>query len=247
MNLLIALDLDGTLAGLRRDPDSVRIPPPRLGLLRALEASGIKVLVVSGRTLGFLRRALSGTGAALAGEHGWIMRGVGRAWSHPQRARRGREARRFAGAARRAAALWPGCRVEVKNAAVAVHYRESPSASRAPDALRRALRRAAPAGWRLTGGKKVWEFRPADRWGKGDVIRLAARRLRARVVFAGDDATDEEAFASLGRSTRTIKVGSGPTKARERIRGPSEVDSLLRAILRSRAQSWGENRRNARP
>lgn len=236
MNLLIALDLDGTLAGMRRDPDSVRIPPRRLGLLRALESSGIKVLVVSGRPLGFLRRALSGTGAALAGEHGWIMRGVGRAWSHPERARRGREARRIAGSARRAAARWPGCRVEMKNAAVAVHYRESPSASMAPDALRRALRRLAPAGWRLTGGKKVWEFRPADRWGKGDVIRLAARRLRARIVFAGDDATDEEAFASLGRYARSIKVGAGPTKARERVRGTAGLDSLLKSILRGRVR-----------
>jgi trehalose-6-phosphatase len=77
----------------------------------------------------------------------------------------------------------------------------------------------------------LWEYRPSQRWGKAELIRLAARRAGAsRIVFVGDDATDEEAFRRLPRTARTIKVGPGRTAARERVRGVEAVDALLRAL-----------------
>ncbi|OGR96434.1 MAG: trehalose-phosphatase [Elusimicrobia bacterium RBG_16_66_12] len=230
---LVALDLDGTLAPLRRDPAAVRLTAARRALLARLGRSpDIRVLVVSGRPQGFLRRALAGTGAALAGEHGWVLEGIGPRWRHPRLSLRARQARALAAAARRAVRGFKGVRVETKTSAVAVHWRSAPRVIRDPSGLRRVLTALLPAGWRLAGGKRIWEFRPADAWGKGEVIALAARRLRARVVFIGDDVTDEEAFRTLGRGARTVKVGPGPTRARERVGGLSGVDALLDRLAR---------------
>ncbi|MCR4294209.1 MAG: hypothetical protein NUW21_01640, partial [Elusimicrobia bacterium] len=174
--------------------------------------------------------ALAGSGAALAGEHGWTLDGIGLRWRHPRLRLRARQARALAAAARLAVRGLKGVRVEAKATAVAVHWRRAPGVIRDPSGLRRQLAALLPSGWRLSGGKRIWEFRPADRWGKGETIAFAARRLRADVVFIGDDETDEEAFRHLGRGALTVKVGAGPTRARKRVRGLAGVDVLLKRL-----------------
>lgn len=226
--LLIALDFDGTLAALKRDPASVRLSARRRALLARLgRAPGVRVLIVSGRPLAFLRLALAGSGAALAGEHGWTLDGIGPRWRHPRLPLRARQARALADAATRAVRDLKGVRVEAKATAVAVHWRLAPGVIRDPSGLRRLLAALLPPGWRLSGGKRIWEFRPADRWGKGEAIAFAARRLRAGIIFIGDDETDEEAFRHLGRGAMTVKVGPGRTCARKRVGGLAGVDVLL--------------------
>lgn len=87
--LLIAIDFDGTLAALKRDPAAVRLSAARRALLARLgRAPGVRVLVVSGRPQAFLRRGLAGAGAALSGEHGWVLEGIGPRWRHPRLALR---------------------------------------------------------------------------------------------------------------------------------------------------------------
>lgn len=231
--LLVALDFDGTLAALKRDPAAVRLSARRRALLARLgRAPGVRVLIVSGRPRAFLRRALAGSGAALAGEHGWTLDGIGPRWSHPRLGLRARQARALASAAARAVRGLKGVRVEGKATAVAVHWRLAPGVIRDPSRLRSLLAGLLPPGWRLSGGKRIWEFRPADRWGKGEAIAFAARRLRAGIMFIGDDETDEEAFRRLGRGALTVKVGAGPTRARKRVEGLAGVDVLLRRLAR---------------
>lgn len=231
--LLIALDFDGTLAPIRRDPASVRLSAGRLALLgRIGRVPGVRILIVSGRPQQFLRRALAGSGAALSGEHGWMLEGIGARWHHPRLRRRASQARGIAAAVRRAVRGITGVKVEGKRTAVAVHWRRAPSVIADPTPLRRVLTALLPAGWRLAGGKRIWEFRPADAWGKGDAVALAARRLNARVVFIGDDVTDEEAFIHLGRGAFTVKVGPGPTLAQERVAGLRAVDVLLKRLAK---------------
>lgn len=229
--LLIALDFDGTLAALKRDPSAVRLSARRRALLARLgRIPGMRVLIVSGRPRAFLRGALAGSGAALAGEHGWTLDGIGPRWSHPRLPLRARQARTLADAAARAVRGLKGVRVEGKTTAVTVHWRLAPGVIRDPSRLRRLLAGLLPPGWRLSGGKRIWEFRPADPWGKGEAIAFAARRLRAGVIFIGDDETDEEAFRRLGRGALTVKVGPGRTRARKRVAGLAGVDVLLKRL-----------------
>ena len=84
-------------------------------------------------------------------------------------------------------------------------------------------------------GKLVIELslRPLD---KGSALRaLIEADPGRRVVFAGDDVTDESAMAVLRPTDLAIKVGPGPSLARHRVPDPQamvEVLSLL-AQLRS--------------
>ncbi|MDE2510275.1 MAG: trehalose-phosphatase, partial [Elusimicrobia bacterium] len=82
--LLLALDFDGTLARLRRRRGDARLPARRRKSLAALSAApGVRLLLVSGRALSDLRGRARGTGAALAGDHGLRLEGLGAPWRHP--------------------------------------------------------------------------------------------------------------------------------------------------------------------
>ena len=52
------------------------------------------------------------------------------------------------------------------------------------------------------------------------------------VLFAGDDVTDEDAFAALSPADGdvTVKVGDGETAAGLRVGSPAEVAELLHAL-----------------
>lgn len=233
--LLVALDFDGTLARLRRDRGAARLPAGRMRLLASLaRVPGVRLLVVSGRSLRDLRRLCRGLPAALAGDHGLRMTGLGRSWVHPALPGRSAQARALAEAARAVVLDVAGVEVERKEASVAVHYRRAASGRDGAARLRAALDTLAAEGWRLSPGKRLWEFRPGRTWGKGQAIRLAAGRLGRgwSVLFMGDDETDEEAFRALGRRAWTVRVGSGRTAARWRCAGLREVDALLRGLRR---------------
>lgn len=193
-------------------------------------------MVVSGRALPFLRAALAGSGAALAGDHGLECEGLGARWRHPALSELARHARALARTARRAVSPLRGVEVELKTATVSVHWRRAPSVRRNPEPLRAVLEEIAPPGWRVAPGLMVWEFRPKVEWGKGHVIERAAARLGARALFIGDDLTDEEGFLRLGRKGWTVRVGKGPTAAHWRLSGVGAVEELLAALVETRTR-----------
>lgn len=241
--LLAAFDFDGTLAAIRREPSAVRLSAARRLLLSGVDrVPGITILIVSGRSLPFLRRAMTGSRAALAGDHGLELVGLGRRWRHPALVRSMDEARRLALCVRRAVGGIGGVYVEHKAAAIAIHWRRSSIVRRDPEIVRRLLLQLSPKGWRVVPGKMLWELRPDIHWNKGDLIALAARRLKARVLFVGDDATDEEGFRTLGRRAWTVKVGPEKTVARYRLRTLREVDGLL-AFLKASRYAMGRRTR----
>ncbi|MET0871239.1 MAG: trehalose-phosphatase, partial [Paeniglutamicibacter terrestris] len=55
------------------------------------------------------------------------------------------------------------------------------------------------------------------------------------VIFAGDDVTDEDAFAALRPGDIGVKIGSGKSKAQFRLNGPGELPALLEMILDMRS------------
>jgi trehalose 6-phosphate phosphatase len=66
---------------------------------------------------------------------------------------------------------------------------------------------------------------------------LMQRLPRHRVLFAGDDVTDEAAMAVLGTDDISIKVGDGDTIARHRVSDPAEMVDVLEAVVRGRASA----------
>jgi trehalose 6-phosphate phosphatase len=82
----------------------------------------------------------------------------------------------------------------------------------------------------------VREVRPAVAWHKGDAVRWLAGQLSPGreggvPLYAGDDDTDEDAFAALPGGI-TIRVGEGRTTlARYSAGGPEEVHAFLDWLL----------------
>ncbi len=78
--LLLALDVDGTISPIVRDPDLAEIPAATLGTLAALaRAPGIELALVTGRALGSLERMERLEGIWRAVEHGGLVVAPGQA------------------------------------------------------------------------------------------------------------------------------------------------------------------------
>jgi alpha,alpha-trehalase len=96
----------------------------------------------------------------------------------------------------------PGAHLERKRFALAAHFRQTPQ-DRVGE-LEEAVRRVAGnhPGLRVTGGKKIFELRPALAWDKGKALLFLLESLgldRPDVVplYIGDDETDEDAFGAI--------------------------------------------------
>jgi len=59
----------------------------------------------------------------------------------------------------------------------------------------------------------------------------AATPASALVVALGDDRTDEDLFAALPEGAIAIHAGGRPTRAGYTVGGPSEVRTLLAALV----------------
>ena len=63
---------------------------------------------------------------------------------------------------------------------------------------------------------------------KGEAVEHLRRYTRADAVFyAGDDVTDEDAFAALTADDFGLKSGEGPTLANFRVPGPTQVARVI--------------------
>jgi trehalose-phosphatase len=230
--LLVALDFDGVLAPLVDDPASSRPLPGAMAAVQRLAAvPGMSVTLVSGRARADLLRLAGvsdGGPVAAVGSHGAEfgpdagpppgLDGQAKRQLADVRAELGRIADRHA-----------GVRVEDKPTAAVLHTRRAASAEDAAAATAAALTGLTDrAGTYLTQGKDVVEV-AVTLASKG----VAVQRLRdglgpdCRVLFIGDDVTDETVFVSLAEGDVGVKVGEGETAAEFRVADPSAVRALL--------------------
>lgn len=206
--LLVASDLDGTLAPIVPRPEDARVSPATLTALERL-ATVAHVAVVTGRDLATARALAPVPGVEFVASHGHEASFAASALPSADAAVSGSlqeladgiEAR-FAGTA---------LRVERKARSVAFHYRADPALA-AP--LREALRQL-PAGLRLQPGRLVLEVLPAG-GGKDTALAALIERFRPASVFVlGDDLTDVamfEAAVALRAEGHVLvlAIGGGP-------------------------------------
>ena len=226
--LLVGLDVDGVLAPIVAHADDAVLLPGMLDAVNAL-ASRVTVAVVSGRSLADLERFGFPVHVEVFGMHG--MERNGRTIELAEHERE-RLARLHALAAEAAHLAGEGAWVEVKPASVVLHVREAKPEHGARSAAELRERAADITGAHVMPGKGVVELLT-----RATSKAIAIDELRAEigargVVFAGDDRTDEEVFASLDGDGCTIRVGPGPTAARHRLAGPPEVLRFLNALAR---------------
>jgi len=247
--LLSMLDVDGTLAPIAPRPGDAAVPPDTRRLLAALATQpGVTVAFVSGRAAADVVRMAGVRGAWVVGNHGFeILRPDGTTDSGSSAARGAVEA--ALGEIADAAASMPGVLLEDKQWTASVHFRLAAEA--VVPALRAAVRRAALAhGLRVLEGKKVLEIRPDEDISKGTAaVRLTQEVLGAgpgAVLYIGDDATDEDAFASLRANVPaavTVRVMHGdraPTAAEFSLDDTSAVVRFLDWLAAARGIAAGD-------
>lgn len=232
--LLIALDFDGTLSEIVDAPDKAVLSAATRRLLAALaRRPDTKVAIISGRALDDVRRRVGLPGLYYAGNHGLEIDGPGIRWAHPRAAGIDLAVREALESDRRD---FPGLLVEYKRLGFAVHYRGVPSLHHGRLRLRmRARLLDLRKRYRLLHGKKTFDFRLDVPWDKGHALRAIRRTLAGAwtAVFVGDDATDEEAFATIGPRALTVRIGRVKRSAAQYVL-PSRklVDPLLERLAR---------------
>ncbi|MBI4371403.1 MAG: trehalose-phosphatase [Elusimicrobia bacterium] len=235
--LVVGLDFDGTLAPLAPHPSLARLPAKTRRLLaRLARRPRVRLAIVSGRGLADVRRLVGLKGVHYAGNHGLQILGPGFCWRHPRTRAAAADVRALARRLERPLRDFPRTHVENKGPTLSVHYRGM--APRLEPALHAAVTRALrpfARSLRLAAGKKTWEARPKARWNKGHALLKIARLARpgGRLLFVGDDRTDEEGFLALGRRAVTVRVGpASRTAARFLLKGRRDVDCLLQFLCR---------------
>ena len=224
--LLVASDFDGTLAEIVEDPDLATPLARSKAALEALAGSeGTRVAVISGRRRADLVERFDHPSFILIGEHG-ADHGEGTGPESPALA----EARQLVDAV---AAATPGSRAEHKARSVGFHYRLVADPEAAVEDLRR--RASMIDGLKLVDGKKIIELTDSS-VDKGVALIGLKRELGAdRVLFMGDDVTDETAFAALGPSDFGVHVGVGPSLANVTVPDPSTLADLLETLVALRS------------
>lgn len=235
--LLLALDVDGTISPIVRDPDLAQIPATTLSNLQALaEAPGVELALITGRALSSLERMERLEGVWRALEHGGLVVAPGQT-----------PAPRELTAERRAALdrfqHWVETRardafIEQKPQAIAVHVRAiaSEDPARAEQLLREADELAQSLGLRVRRGKALREAE-AVRHDKGSALReIFERSGSTSVFFAGDDLTDFSAidFAMLhgmGAFVCSDEQRAAPPASATLLQSVDEMAELLAKLV----------------
>jgi trehalose 6-phosphate synthase/phosphatase len=236
-SLLLAFDFDGVISPIVPEPSAARpLPESRRHLSALVDLPGVRLAMISGRTLEDLRAVASPPpGALLVGSHGaeFSDPAIAAGAQVTLDAAADRLLARLTTELRRISADWPGTAVEVKPTGAVLHTRQA-ERHIAAKATQEAL--DGPAAWPgvyLTKGKEVVELSVVS-VNKGTALRQLREFTGAdAVLFAGDDVTDERGFAVLDGNSGdvSIRVGSGETAADHRLGSPEEVTAMLGLLV----------------
>lgn len=235
--LLLALDVDGTLSPIVRDPDLAQIPASTLSTLASLAKKPmVEVAIITGRDLSSLSRMEQLEGVWRAVEHGGLVLAPGQAPSQ----------RKLTSAQHHALGRfreWVDAHaqdafIEYKPQAIAVHVRgiAEDDPVRAEQLLREADELAQRLGLHVRRGKALREVEAVVH-DKGRALREVFERSGARsVFFAGDDFTDFPAidFASAHGVSAFVcseEQRGPPSSPATLLQSVDEVATLLSQLL----------------
>ena len=227
---LFAFDFDGTLAPIVPRPNAARAA---IGVQRRLAqlARSALVAVISGRGLADLRERIPAEVRYCIGNHGSegmveaadadALRQICGAWVSQLRGY-------LADLENRS-----GIIIEDKGLTLSVHYRLAADRALAAQQLNELSARLVPEP-RVIGGKLVLNLLPPNARTKFEaLVDLVQREEAERVLFVGDDQTDELVFAQAPAHWTTVRVEPDFTsRASFYIDRQSDVSLLLDQLLR---------------
>ena len=227
-HLLLCLEFDGTLTPHKSHPGLPALSQQTervLWLLAGLD--NISLAIVSGRERADLQSRVGIPGVIYAGNHALEISGPGCLFVEPSAVEHSAALEGLAASLTHELEQIPGILVENKGLTLSVHFREVAAEEAAK--VRRIVHNTLAISrhpFLLTLGHLVYEIRPRTNWNKAEGVRWIMHELGkedALVIYVGNDASDEVAFAALADGV-TAKVGdSMGTAAHYRLEGPVEV------------------------
>jgi trehalose 6-phosphate phosphatase len=201
-------DVDGTLAPIVANPEDARVPVATRSQLRRLAVRYALVACVTGRTSDVARAIVGVPELTYVGEHGLELDPDAEAW---------RERIHAFGAH----APWP---VEAKPLSAAFHYRTAPDPAEARMLLEQVEADARAAGFRTRWGRLVLEVLPPIETSKGTAVaHLVAQNGLHRALYAGDDATDIDAFHALDGLELGVRVAIASPESPPALREQADI------------------------
>jgi trehalose-phosphatase len=179
----LIFDVDGTLAPIVARPELAVVPDETRAELRRLAGTYLLVACLSGRAGDDARRLVGVPEIEVVGNHGLELSPHAPAYAERMSYFRDEI----------------GLPVEDKGLTLSYHYREAEDETAARAELETVAERAAEAGLIPGWGRKVLEIRPPVEANKGTAVRELLSRAGSvdAGLYAGDDATDLDAFAGL--------------------------------------------------
>ncbi|XP_060530231.1 uncharacterized protein LOC132704325 isoform X2 [Cylas formicarius] len=242
LKLALLLDYDGTLAPIAPHPDLAIIPAETKNILQRLSnMSDVYIAIVSGRNVDNVKAMVGIDGITYAGNHGLeILHPDGTKFVHPMPT----EFHNKVGELMRQlqeTVCRDGAWVENKGALLTFHFRETPVHLRAGLEVQ-ARKMIQDAGFTVGKAHCAIEAKPPVQWNKGRASIYILRTAfgvdwseRIRIIYVGDDATDEDAMLALKGMAATFRVTSShiiKTSAERRLPSTDSVLTMLRWIER---------------
>jgi len=239
------LDYDGTLTPLVDHPSKAILTPTMREVVHQLVARpDTDVAIVSGRGLDDVSALVGDDAIIYAGNHGLELMGPDLPRFRHQDLDH-YKTRTVALAEELADLAVSGAWTEQKGATLTFHYR-AVDGSKQGHLAEQAHAVITEAGFQARNAHKAVEARPPIGWDKGQAVLHIVRALygpawseSVRVIYIGDDQTDEDAFRVLAGLGITFRVGSAeaPTHARRRLPNVDVVEALLAWLAKRPAVS----------
>ena len=238
---LILLDYDGTLAALKARPEDAKPTPELISILQQMTADPSNHIVInSGRDHFTLEKWLGSLPVCMAAEHGAFYKENGVWHKNIKKLEWGTGLQSIL---QMFVDKTPRSRLEVKETALAWHYRESDAwlgTLRAQQLVNVLISICTRQKLQILQGNKVIEIKSPD-YNKGsEVNRLLSNKRYDFVIAMGDDTTDDDMFQALPLNAVTVKVGSISEIANYNLPSQTDVLPFLQAII-GRQKGSGTN------
>ena len=237
---LVILGYDGTLIPFSDRPELAKPSTEVKRLLNRLAADPkSEVVLVSGRDRHTLERWFGGLGIGLAAEHGAWVKEKGKPWEVEENLPKD-----WKEELRPLLELYvdrtPGSFVEEKDFSLVWHYRKAEpklGEIRAREVVNDLLNITANLKLQVLEGSRIVEVKNADVTKGQAALRWVYQKEWDFILAIGDDLTDEDVFQVLPATALSIKVRFGASAARFSLGSPSQVISLLTAMLKGRGNA----------
>lgn len=239
-DLLLLLDIDGTLSEFHPDPQQSFISNDNLTILAQLQ-NHLPIWLVTGRSVADARRLTAPLKLPVIGSHGLQCDTLIDSYSLVDINLA--QLQQINQSVINATGNHPHWRIEQKPFGVALHFRENPELADSALTIMQAIGHDFKE-WQLKAGKCVYELLPQG-VDKGSAINHVLKHYHphCRPIFIGDDVTDEAGFIAVQSYGDTpnkkgsdikgigVKVGFEPTHAHYYVSDVSAVTDLLKGLL----------------